>query len=58
MGKLSLDIKVYVDDEYVYMSVKDWKKIANILSNISQDWSVSEEKGSNPNVFKAGKVVH
>jgi len=51
-----LDIKVYVDDDYVYMSTKDWLKIVKVLGNISYSWTVSEEKKDDPKVFVADKV--
>jgi len=51
-----LDIKVYVDDDYVYMSTKDWLKIVKVLGNISYSWTVSEEKKGDPKVFKADKL--
>jgi hypothetical protein len=51
-----LDIKVYVDDDYVYMSTKDWLKIVKVLGNISYSWTVNEEKKGDPKVFIADKL--
>jgi hypothetical protein len=56
MGKKILDIKVYVEDDHVYMSTHDWMKIVKVLENISYDWSVSEEKEEDPKVFIGHKV--
>jgi hypothetical protein len=56
MEKQTLDIRVFVEDDYVYMSVKDWLKIAKFLGTISNSWSVSEIKKGNPAGFTGGKV--
>jgi len=56
MGKKILDIKVYVEDDYIYMSAEDWLKIVKVLENISYNWSVTEEKEEDPKVFIGHKV--
>ena len=56
MGKKILDIKVYVEDDYIYMSAEDWLKIVKVLENISYNWSVTEEKEEDPKVFIDHKV--
>ena len=35
--KKYLDIEVYVESDYVYMSTRDWQKVVKILSSISDD---------------------
>ena len=56
MAKQLLDVKVYVEDDYVYMSAEDWLKIVKVLRNISYDWSVSEEKEEDPEILIGDKV--
>jgi hypothetical protein len=56
MEKQVLDIRVYVEDDYVYMSVKDWLKIAKFLGTISNSWSVSEIRKGDPEGFTGGNV--
>ena len=56
MEKQILDIKVYVEDDYVYLSSQDWLKVAKVLSNISYDWSVNEERESYSELMISEKV--
>lgn len=56
MGKQTLDIKVYVEDDYVYMSVKDWLKIVKVLDQVSYSSSVTEVKKPGSEGFSGGKV--
>lgn len=56
MEKQILDIRVHVEDDYVYMSVKDWLKIAKLLETISNSWSVGEIRKGDPEGFTGGNV--
>ena len=56
MEKQILDIKVHVEDDYVYLSTEDWLKLANVLSNISYDWSVNEDRESYSELLISEKV--
>ena len=56
MEKQILDIKVHVEDDYVYLSTEDWLKLANVLSNISYDWSVNEDRESYSELLTSEKV--
>jgi len=57
MEKEILDIRVHVEDDFVYMSTGDWLKIMNFLSNISSEWNVSERKQGDSATF-AGNKIH
>lgn len=56
MEKQILDIIVHVEDDYVYLSTEDWLKVAKVLSNISYDWSVNEERESYSELLISEKV--
>ena len=59
MGKKNLDIDVYINEDYVYMSVEDWQKIVKVLSYISQNWLVREEKNGDIDILSLeDKVIH
>jgi hypothetical protein len=56
MNKKLLDIKVSVENDYVYMSAEDWLKIVKILKKISYSWSVNSENGEEPDITNGDKV--
>jgi len=56
MEKQILDIIVHVEDDYVYISTEDWLKVAKVLSNISYDWSVKEDRESYSELLISEKV--
>ena len=56
MEKQILDVRVHVEDDYVYMSVKDWLKIVKFLGTISNSWNVSEIRKGDPEGFMGGNV--
>jgi hypothetical protein len=59
MGKKNLDIDVYINEDYVYMSTEDWQKIVKVLSYISQNWLVREEKNGKMDILTLDdKVIH
>jgi hypothetical protein len=59
MGKKNLDIDVYIKEDYVYMSTEDWQKIVKVLSYISQNWLVREEKNGKMDILTLDdKVIH
>ena len=59
MGKKNLDIDVFINEDYVYMSTEDWQKIVKVLSYISQNWFVREEKNGDIDILSLDdKVIH
>ena len=59
MGKKNLDIDVYINEDYVYMSTEDWQKIVKVLSYISHNWLVREEKNGEIDILTLDdKVIH
>jgi hypothetical protein len=59
MGKKNLDIDVYIKEDYVYMSTEDWQKIVKVLSYISHNWYVREEKNGDIDILSLDdKVIH
>ena len=56
MENYILDIKVFVAEDYVYMSKEDWQKVVKILAKKSRKWSVSEEKEGNFGLLINDKV--
>lgn len=59
MGKKNLDIDVFINEDYVYMSTEDWQKIVKVLSYISQNWCVREEKNGDIDILSLDdKVIH
>ena len=51
-----LDIKVFVEDDYVYMSTEEWLKVVKVLSKISYNRSVSKDKEGNHELLISEKV--
>ena len=51
-----LDIKVFVENDYVYMSTEDWLQVVKILSKISYNRSVSKDKEGNAELLTSQKV--
>jgi hypothetical protein len=51
-----LDIKVFVEVDFVYMSTEDWLKVEKVLSKISYGRSVSKDKEGNPEFMISEKV--
>jgi hypothetical protein len=56
MGKKTLDIRVFMKDDYVYMSAEDWQKIVKVLNNISHSCSISEDEENRPKIFTDDKI--
>ena len=55
--KKCLDIEVYVEEDYVYMSVHDWQMIVNVLNSISEN-HLDIKKKDHDVVSRSSKTIH